>query len=273
MKAPASAVSEPVPGQARSFDAWADEYDRYRPGYPDELFAMIAGDLELPARPVVADLGAGTGRATLAMARRGWQVVAVEPGEPMLEALRRAAAAERLQVELQRATAEETGLADASVDLATAAQAYHWFDRSRALAEMGRIVRGGGGIALFWNTRDDESSPFLAEYTALLDRYVPGYEPGMRALRGTPVETRREIEVSGLFDVDDSRHLHNVLTMDAEHFIGMAFTSSYVRVRLDAARQERFRAELRDLSDRHHGAERFAVPYQIDVWIARRRTR
>ena len=146
MTAPATG---PRTGQARSFDAWADDYDRYRPEYPDELFTMIAADLELPARPEVADLGAGTGRASLAMARRGWHVVAVEPGAPMLQALRRAAAAERLHVRVLEATAEHTGLPAASVDLATAAQAFHWFDRPLALTEMGRIVRGGGGIALF----------------------------------------------------------------------------------------------------------------------------
>ena len=257
----------------RSFDAWADDYDRYRPGYPGELFATIARALDLPSRAEVADLGAGTGRATLAMARRGWRVTAIEPGGPMLAALERAARAERLTVATRSATAEETGLADASVDLATAAQAYHWFDRPRALAEMGRIVRPGGGIALFWNVRDDETSRFLAAYSELLERYVPGYEPGARAMRETPVETRREIEASGLFEVDDRVHLEHSMTMHAEHFIGVAFTSSYVRVQLDDERQERFRDELAALIRDHHGDRSFSVPYRIDLWIARRRDR
>ena len=52
--------------QARSFDAWADEYDRFRPTYPDAVFATIESRLELPNLPEVADLGAGTGRASLA---------------------------------------------------------------------------------------------------------------------------------------------------------------------------------------------------------------
>lgn len=63
--------------RGRSFDAWADEYDRYRPTYPDALFALIARELRLPAEPRVADLGAGTGRASIAMAARGWRVTAV----------------------------------------------------------------------------------------------------------------------------------------------------------------------------------------------------
>ena len=70
-----------------------------------------------------------------------------------------------------QATAEATGLEPAAFDLATAAQAFHWFDKPAALAEMARIVRPGGGIALFWNVRDEERSPFVADYHHLLGRY------------------------------------------------------------------------------------------------------
>ncbi len=262
-----------TPEQARSFDAWATEYDRYRPGYPAELFDTIARALELPPRPRVADLGAGTGRATLAMARRGWRVTAVEPGRPMLDALRRAAAAEHLDVETREAIAEETGLADAAFDLVTAAQAFHWFERPRAVLEMRRIVRPRGGVAVFWNVRDDESSPFLAAYTQLLRRYVPGYEPGAREMRGRPVATRDELAADGAFEPADLVHLHHDVRMDADRFIGLAFTSSYVRVRMDDATQQRFRGELAALIASHHGTSAFDVPYQIDLWIARRRMR
>jgi SAM-dependent methyltransferase len=73
--------------RGRSFDAWAADYDRFGPRYPDELFDAISTALELPARPDVADLGAGTGAASIAMARRDWRVHAVEPGSGMRETL------------------------------------------------------------------------------------------------------------------------------------------------------------------------------------------
>ena len=264
----------PGAARARSFDAWAEEYDRFRPGYPDELFATIAERLRMPRRPDVADLGAGTGRASIAMARRGWRVTAIEPGAPMLEALRTAAARAGVALETRMATAEATGLGDAAVDLATAAQAYHWFDKPRALAEMARIVRPGGGIALFWNVRDDETSPFLAEYTALLNRFVPGYEPGARAMRGRPVETGAEIAASGAFEeIAGPLHVRHAIDSDAEHFVGLSFTSSYVRAGLDPADQARFRDELETLIRARHGERPFAIPYQVDLWTARRKDR
>ena len=69
--------------RARSFDAWALDYDRYRPTYPQQLFDVIAQRLALPADPRVADLGSGTGKAARQMARRGWQVTAVDFENPL----------------------------------------------------------------------------------------------------------------------------------------------------------------------------------------------
>ena len=86
------------PARARGFDAWAGDYDRFRPGYPDELFDAIAAQLTLPRIPHVVDVGAGTGRASLAMASLGWRVTAVEPGKPMLDVLRGRAANEGLLI-------------------------------------------------------------------------------------------------------------------------------------------------------------------------------
>ena len=103
----------------------------------------------------MVDLGAGTGRASLAMAELGWRVTAVEPGKPMLDVLR-GRANQGLLVSSVQATAEETGLDHASADLVTAAQAFHWFDKDRVLGEAARILKPSGGIALFWNVRDAE---------------------------------------------------------------------------------------------------------------------
>lgn len=183
---------------ARSFDAWADDYDRYRPLYPSALFDLIADRLTLPASPSVADVGAGTGKASLAMAARGWQVTAVEPGEPMLAVLRQHAATRALNVATVNASAEATTLPTASFDLATAAEAYHWFDAPSALGEIARILRGQGGLACFWNVRDVDSSPLLCEYDEL--SVLVGAERSDLRRPGPRQETRQEILATGLFE-------------------------------------------------------------------------
>jgi len=263
----------PTVERGRSFDAWADEYDRYRPTYSLALFARIARELELPQTPHVADLGAGTGRASVAMASIGWRVTAVEPGGPMLDVLRARAVQEGLPIETVQATAEATGLEGASFNLATAAQAFHWFDKPAALAEIARIVRPGGGVALFWNVRDEARSPFVADYHRILDRYGAVAEgkyiqAGRSSGRSS---TRAALEAAAGFEPPVLHELHHDLPASADAFIGMAFTASYIRA-LDQETQARFRAETLELLARHghRGDEPFVVPYRIDLWIARR---
>ena len=265
------------PERARSFDAWADEYDRYRPGYPDVLFREISIRLGLPAQPRVIDLGAGTGRASLAMAALGWRVTAVEPGKPMLDVLRAQAANSGLVLATVQATAESTGLDPASADLATAAQAFHWFDHPAAVTEMARIVRPGGGVALFWNVRDAQRSAFVADYHALLERQFGDADTGqyLQAGRATGRDaTERAFTESPGFDQPELAELHHDAQMTADQFVGMAFTASYVRS-LPGDEQERFRAELTSLLARHglSAGLPFTVPYRIDLWTARRNDR
>lgn len=260
-------MSVPAAVRARSFDAWADDYDRYRPGYPDELFDEIAARLELPALPRVVDVGAGTGIATLAMARRGWQVTAVEPGGPMLAVLRAKATAGGLAVETLQAHAESTGLPDASTDLATAATAFHWFDHVAAVREMGRLVRPGGGIALFWNMRDPHASPFLAEYARTLVRH--GVKDDLRG-PGRHPDTRRHIAKAGGFERSEFFQVPHSRRMSPEQFIGLVLTASYVRTG-DPAVQERLVEDVRGLLAAHAGPDgSVEVPYVVDCEIARR---
>lgn len=260
------------PARARGFDAWAGDYERFRPGYPDAVFETIADRLALPARPHVVDLGAGTGRASLAMTARGWGVTAVEPGGPMLDLLRARASDDGLVISTVQASAESTGLDPGSADLVTAAQAFHWFDKAAALTEMARILKPGGGVALFWNVRERERSPFLAAYEDLLKRAVRTTDAGRYEWEG-PDATRTALDGASGFEPAQLTTLRHEVEMTAEQFVGMAFTASYVRTGLVADEQARFRDELGRLLDHHHLANGrpFAVPYRVDLWIARRR--
>jgi SAM-dependent methyltransferase len=139
-------------GGARAvFSAKVADYLASRPGYPAALFDRLAA-AGLPRGATVADVGAGTGLLTRDLLRRGYRVVAVEPNPEMRQA------ADTLLGDFAgyrgvEGCAESIPLAAASVDLITAAQAFHWFDVDRAREEFLRVLTPGGLVALIWNDR------------------------------------------------------------------------------------------------------------------------
>lgn len=163
MKAPTERFSDRV-----------EHYSRYRPGYPAAALDLLARECGLAPGIRVADIGAGTGIFTRLLLDRGALVFAVEPNPEM-----RAAAEQWLAgtpgFASVAAPAEATGLPDASVELIVAAQAFHWFDRAKARAEFARILRPGGWLALVWNEREIDTTPFLRSYEQLLREYAPEY--------------------------------------------------------------------------------------------------
>ena len=163
----------PANNSRERFSERVDDYRRYRPGYPQALIKTLLTETGLATGARVADIGAGTGIFTGLLLDAGFEVIAVEPNTNMR------AEAESLFASSARfrgvdGGAEDTGLADASVDLVTAAQAFHWFANDNAIAEFRRILRPGGNMALVWNRRQVEE-PMQRDYDALLRQYAPEY--------------------------------------------------------------------------------------------------
>ena len=124
------------------FSSVAEGYARHRPGYPAALFAWLA---DLPARRRLAwDAGTGSGQAAVGLAEHFERVVAVDPALAQVARARR-----HPRVAYRVAAAEASGLPDAAVDLAVAAQAVHWFDLGAYWREVGRVLAPGGAVAVW----------------------------------------------------------------------------------------------------------------------------
>lgn len=258
--------------RARAFDAWADEYERYRPGYPAALYDLIADRLGLPADADVVDLGAGTGKVARAAAARGWHVTAVDPGAPMLAVLRERAAADEVAIDVVQASAEETGLPSGAFHAALAGEAYHWFDALAALAEMARIVRPGGGIAFFWNDVDSNRSALVAGERDLVAEY--GIDGSDVRKPGPLPETRDAIRSAGGYEEPEFHQVRHVVPMSGAEYLGLAYTKSHLRT-APVELQERYRGAFEAMLARHGVGQddRIEVPYVTDCWIAKRRDR
>jgi SAM-dependent methyltransferase len=197
------------PELARSFGAVAREYDRARPGYPDAAIRWLLGETPL----TVADLGAGTGKLTAALLAAGHRVVAVEPLQEMLELLVRRVP----EASLRAGSAEETGLPDGSVDAVVAGAAFHWFDRSRAFAEIGRILRPPGILGLLGNGFDGS-----ADWVIHLRELLGG------ARLGHPGHWPDPPELGLWFDRIEDREFAHEQTVDRALLVDLALSRSSV---------------------------------------------
>jgi len=170
-----STGKEPQPRlPTRRFSDRVEFYVRSRPGYPQALTDFLRAQLGLTPERVVADIGSGTGLLTRMLLEMGNHVHAVEPNQEMREAAE-LLLGEHPGFESHGGSAESTGLADQSVDLVVAAQAFHWFDLEPTRQEFRRILAPGGRIALIWNRRKAEGTPFLEAYEQMLLRYALDY--------------------------------------------------------------------------------------------------
>ncbi len=158
---------------AQRFSSRVDNYIRYRPSYPAAIVDTLERECRLTPEWVIADVGAGPGNLTRLFLDNGARVVGVEPNREMREAGERLLRGYPTYTAIA-ATAEATTLADTSVDLVTAGQAFHWFDQTRARQEFARILRAPRWVALVWNERRAFPCRLRAASTGVRDRLRPG---------------------------------------------------------------------------------------------------
>ncbi len=157
----------PAADSTERFTDRAGDYAAARPGYPEAIATTLIAELKLPPQAVVADIGSGTGLSCGPFLRAGLTVIGVEPNEAMrTEGDRQLAQFARFRS--VGGSAEATTLADASVHLLIAAQAFHWFDIGAARTEALRMLKRPPLAALIWNDRVSTGSAFANGYEQLL---------------------------------------------------------------------------------------------------------
>jgi ubiquinone/menaquinone biosynthesis C-methylase UbiE len=250
-------VKRALDGLASSFGDAADDYERGRPGWPEEAVGHLVAQLGLEPKASVLDLGAGTGKLTRMLAERFSRAVAVEP----LDSLRRRLEALAARAEVLAGTAERIPLPGGSIDAVFAGEAFHWFDGERALAEIARVLRGPGGLGLLWNVKQGAEPPLPAEVPELLERLRLEAKPP-RTRYGS-YEWKRAFAHSSFAELQE-RSFPNEVELDGEGLIANAASQSYVAV-LPEERRAAVLAELRSrIEDRV-----YRVVFRTDVYWTR----
>ena len=255
-------MTQATPDSTSRFSKPVADYVRYRPGYPEELLQTLRGEADLTPSSVVADIGSGTGISTELFLRLGCVVLAIEPNREMREAAE-AQFREQLGFRSIDGTAEATSLEVASVDLVTAGQAFHWFDVARTRTEFTRILRPGGIVALFWNSRHLDTTPFLRGYEKLLQDFATDYQQ---------VDHQR-IDASVLSEFYGGDHFQtrtfsNSQSFDFEGLRGRLLSSSYAPA-AGHPRHAPMLLELERLFQEHESDGQVRFDYDTELYFGR----
>jgi SAM-dependent methyltransferase len=243
------------------FSNRVENYVKYRPTYPDEMFEVFANAMNWTPGSVVADVGSGTGLSAKPFLEKGNRVLGVEPNAEM----RRAAEGflKRFpRFESVDGTAERTNLAKSSTDLVIAAQAYHWFDAQKASEEFKRILKPGGFVALIWNERLLDATEFLVAYEALLKEFANDYD----AVRHDRFDLARLQKEFGATFAQAS--YPNAQVFDFQGLRGRMHSSSYMPSETDRSAPA-LSFKLQTLFDKYAEKGRIKLLYQTNIFYTR----
>ncbi|CAN5150808.1 class I SAM-dependent methyltransferase [soil metagenome] len=251
------------------FSGLAEIYAASRPSYPVEAIDFIVRACGLTRDSLLADIGCGTGISTRLFANKGINVIGIEPNDDM-----RAAAVRDIIPDVDASgtniskyhsgTAEATGLADQYADAVLCAQAFHWFDSDKALAEFHRILKPPGHVILMWNERNE------------IDELARGYGDLFRQLPETAkVEMRRAIAgdplfTSTLFCNAERHNFSYSQRVDLAGLLGRAFSASYAPKEGPSA--DALRSGLTELFEKSQANGFADLQYVTSVFIATRKS-
>ncbi|HEU0132901.1 MAG TPA: class I SAM-dependent methyltransferase [Mycobacteriales bacterium] len=240
---------------ARSpFDALADSYDAARPTYPDGLYDALP-----PLRGArVADVGAGTGISTRGLLARGADVVAFDLAPNMLARLRDRGGAGLRGVAV--ADGHRLPLPDASVDLVTYAQAFHWMRPGEAVREARRVLRPGGALARWWNDSDARGERWWQVQQELLETLNDDYGRDYRV--HDPA-----LDLGDVFGEVTVHTVPWVRRLDVPAYLTFLSSKSYVAALGD--RLPAFLAAQRALLEEAFPDGVVAEPFVTRLWVAR----
>ncbi|MDD5543528.1 MAG: class I SAM-dependent methyltransferase [Acidobacteriia bacterium] len=244
------------------FSNRAENYWRYRPGYPVELVEFLSRKCGLNRSSVIADIGSGTGILSELFLKNGNPVIGVEPNDEMRQV------AELLLKNYPHftslaGTAEKTTLPSAGIDFVTAGQAFHWFDQEAARLEFIRILKPEGWLAVTWNGRRTGGNRFLVDYEKFLLKHGTDYAEVKRRYP-------EAAQMSGFFRGEFKHAVFgNRQILGFEGLKGRALSASYVPTE-GHPKYPQMLAALKDLFEKHVRDGKIVIEYDTHLYCASR---
>jgi SAM-dependent methyltransferase len=212
-----------------------------RPAYPSGLVDAVVEIVGAGSR--IGDLGAGVGHLALPLAERGLNVVAVEPAIEMLDMLRSAAAARRLQLQALHATAERIPVEGATLNAVLIADALHFLDAERVGHEVRRVLVPGGALAILISQY--RPTPFMQSVVRIMERSAP------RRPRALAQSIEQLSAVAGI-TLDQRRQFEDDTPVDSETLQRILRSISYIGPAMNPQRFATFMESIQALPKPWH---------------------
>jgi SAM-dependent methyltransferase len=238
------------------FSRKAEVYAKYRPSYPKDILEILGVQIGFTKEKIVADCGSGTGILSRIFLDNGNLVYSIEPNDEMRSFAEKDLYQYPKFVSVNR-VAENTGLPSGSIDLVTAGQALHWFDREKARGEFARILKPSGYVMIIYNERKKEDG-MMDDYDQIIDRNASKSE--------TPdIDTEY---LTKFFDSKDYKEftVPNEQVLDYDGLIGRATSASYLPSRNDPG-FDSLEKDLRRLYDTYQKNGKIILRYDTILFL------
>ncbi len=247
-------------GASVDFGQTADDYATHRAGFPPAFFELLTSRRFAVPGQSALDLGTGTGTVARGLAQLGLSVTGLDPAPNLLVQARALDIKAGVTVQYDTCTAEDTDVADSSMDLITAGQCWHWFDRPNAAAEVARVLRPGGWVVI----AHFDWLPLPGNVVAATEALILQHNPAWAGAGGTGLYP------AWLADLEQAGFQHlETTSFDTAHpyshagWRGRIRASADIAASLNAAETADFDHALAALLARDFPKEPLAVPHRV----------
>jgi len=255
-----------------TFDTVASTYEKFRPGYVEELYRMLFAYIAIDEKSNVVEVGSGGGQATLPVLQTGCQLTAVEYGE-QFSALLREKFKEYQKFQVITGRFEDTAFEDDAFDLVFSASAFHWIPEEIGYRKVYSMLKKGGAFARFANhPYRDKKNPMLSQkIDELYEKYYyPFYqrkpEKILEYQEHQAIDRAKIAEKYGFTDIQYAM-FYRTRTFSAKEYITLLGTYSD-HIAITETVREKFFCEIENAINEHGG--NFTVYDTIDLQLARK---